>query len=182
MKKSKHQKRCEEFMKKAGQTVRTKPTIPPEAERLLWATLLLEECLETILDLGFAVRADGHDVLRIYKADKELSLEHIADNLTDVDVIVKCAMSACGLSDEPLFEEVDKKNLEKFELPVCKTKNCSNYGKEMKHIYHRHYSCPSCNSASKQGPYRREDGKWVKPLYWKEPEIGKVLGISYDKE
>ncbi|RME85522.1 MAG: hypothetical protein D6785_04320, partial [Planctomycetota bacterium] len=53
--KSPHQKRVEEFMRLAGQEIPEVPTLPDEKTRLLRSKLILEEALETIHALGFAV-------------------------------------------------------------------------------------------------------------------------------
>jgi predicted HAD superfamily Cof-like phosphohydrolase len=121
--KSPHQRRIESFMRQAGQSLPDKPTIPPAEVRLLRARLIMEECLETIEALG--VRVTFADVLnnqirlQFRLLDFEDSgnppdIEGIADGCADISVVTIGTLTACGISDEPILEEVDAANLRKF--------------------------------------------------------------------
>jgi predicted HAD superfamily Cof-like phosphohydrolase len=114
-------------MVKARQTVPTVPTIPDETVRRFRASLILEEALETIEALGFAI------VLRDIENNREITywpgvstskvffsrvrepdLVEIADGCADLSVVTVGTLSACGIPDLKLLRMVDKNNLEKF--------------------------------------------------------------------
>lgn len=111
--KSTHQQRVEMFMAKAGQNVPAKPTLPDEPTRFLRAKLTLEEAIETINALGYAVKVTAPGV---YGLDKmfEPNLEEIVDGCADSIVIATGTLSACGVSDVAIQDEVDNNNLSKF--------------------------------------------------------------------
>lgn len=123
-KKTDHQKRVEGFMRLAGQDVPASPEIPPEAVRLLRAKLIFEEAMETIHALGFEVVArvpypqPNELVIRSENIKMEAALEpdliEIADGCADISVVTIGTLSACGIADRPLLEEVDESNLQKF--------------------------------------------------------------------
>jgi predicted HAD superfamily Cof-like phosphohydrolase len=119
-KKTDHQKRVEQFMRLAGQDVLTSPCLPTTAVRLLRAKLIFEEAMETINALGFEVYAiDGmHQVLvdeiSIIPSQCGPDLIEIADGCADISVVTIGTLSACGIADRPLLEEVDDSNLQKF--------------------------------------------------------------------
>lgn len=152
--KSKHQKRVEEMMFKAGQELHSKPTLPRFKTMRLRASLILEEALETIEALGFGIYVKNystHSALEFKditlkpitdKDNDEMStLERIADGCADIIVVTTGCLSACGVADLPILEEVDKNNLKKFG----------------------------------PGGHIRPDGKWIKPLGHKPPNIRKIL-------
>ena len=144
-KKSKHQIRFEQFMRKAGQEVPCEPTVPSSEVRLLRARLIFEEAMETIEALGVMVYpsvGDGGE-LRGWEMEAEIepNLVEIADGCADVSVVALGTLSACGIADKSLLKEVDESNLRKF--------------------------APGCR--------KREDGKHLKPPDWKAPDISGVL-------
>ena len=117
-----HQKRVEEFMRLAKQTVPEEPTLPDRQVRLLRARLIMEEALETIHSLGFNVafddfeiadKADFNDFIEFIENGEE-DLEGVADGVCDISVVSIGTLSACGLKDKPLLEAVDANNLAKF--------------------------------------------------------------------
>lgn len=154
-KQTKHQKRVEEFMLKAGQEVPMEPIIPSEEVRILRARLILEEALETIQKgLAVNVKVNGgvvtpNEGLPVTEATLVLSInqykrpdiEEVADGCADISVVTVGTLSACGIKDKDLLKEVDNANLRKFS----------------------------------EGSYRREDGKWIKPKDWTPPNIMGVL-------
>jgi len=110
--KSDHQLRVEKFMLLAGQAVPAVPTMPGAAVRKLRANIILEEALETIKGLGFEVSGRGNDwtIEEVFKPN----LIEIADGCADVKVVITGTLSALGISDVALQEEVDQNNLKKF--------------------------------------------------------------------
>ena len=119
-KKTDHQKRVEQFMRLAGQDVPASPEIPTEAVRLLRAKLIFEEAMETIEALGCKVGLPfGDDILADHRHFQvfmhgEPDLIEIADGCADISVVTIGTLSACGIADRPLLEEVDDSNLQKF--------------------------------------------------------------------
>ena len=122
-KRTAHQRRIEAFMRKAQQELPGSPTIPSEEILQLRARLILEEAVETIQALGFTVAlvAHGSGLLRPLGLD-ELSVEFprkpnligIADGCADLSVVTIGTLSACGIQDQKLLEEIDRSNLDKF--------------------------------------------------------------------
>lgn len=144
--KSEHYKRVEEFMKLAGQEIPNSPQLPSLEVRELRAKLTLEEALEKIRGLGFAVYAvegsvnlddKGWLLSNLYEPD----LEEIIDGCCDLNVITTGTLIACGLPDIVFQNEVDKNNLAKFG----------------------------------PGHSIREDGKLIKPPGHKPPDIKSLL-------
>ena len=151
---SKHQERVEQFMKLAGQEVKTSPAIPDKDIRLLRAKLILEEALETVYALGFRLvaKSDHYDTdsekdFYFYENRQGPSLEEIADGCADISVVTQGTLSACGIKDDSLLEEVDNNNLAKFG----------------------------------PGHSWNEDGKLIKPPGHKGPDIAKVLAQQKGK-
>lgn len=119
--KSVHQQRVEELMRLCRQNVPDIPVMPDEKTRKLRANLILEEALETIRDLGFnPVLEFSGDKKTVSVKDVALiptgceSLQGIADGCADVIVVTTGTLSACGMSDVAIQEEVDNNNLTKF--------------------------------------------------------------------
>jgi predicted HAD superfamily Cof-like phosphohydrolase len=150
---SKHQRRVEEFMVKAGQQVAPYPSMPPDDARLLRAKLIFEEAMETITALGVDVMVDQRTGQQgpaplsdgayqlVLNPRRSPNMLEIADGCADISVVTIGTLSACGIADKPLLEEVDSANLRKFG----------------------------------PGSKRREDGKWLKPPDWTPPDIAGVL-------
>ena len=122
-----HQQRIDEFMRKAGQDVPDKPCIPDAKTRVLRARLILEEALETIHAMGVHVELRTHEDapsvfitslkdLSIHAGggDLEVDLEGVADGCADISVVTIGTLSAFGIADQPILEEVDAANLRKF--------------------------------------------------------------------
>jgi len=144
--KSPHQRRVEEFMKKAGQEVPVKVTIPNEDARKLRAVLIFEEAIETCEALGFCLRSTKHyDMLGYgdyhFFPEFDPNLEEIIDGCCDLKVVTTGTLSALGIPDEVFQEEVDEANLRKFTGDA----------------------------------HRREDGKWIKPSDWTAPNHQGIL-------
>lgn len=123
MSKTQHQKRVEALMKKARQEVPDSVKLPSENVLKLRASLILEEALETIRALGVTVlnRSGGDSVTDCAMSDFFLScdpsradLVEIADGCADLSVVTTGTLSACGIDDKELLQEVDKNNLAKF--------------------------------------------------------------------
>jgi predicted HAD superfamily Cof-like phosphohydrolase len=191
-------------MEKASQKRPDTPTMPLEEVRLLRATLILEEALETIHALGvcvevkagnmgwFDVSMDGHP-LRLAHSIIAPDLEAIADGCADLSVVNIGTLIACGIKDERLLQEVDENNLRKFRhvCPKCRREYEGVYvndavaaftPKEGKIAAPGMMKCVTCGTEWCSG-YRREDGKWVKPENHRPPNIEGVLQEQgYDAE
>lgn len=180
-----HQLRIEEFMRRAGQELPGSPVIPSEEVRILRARLILEEAFETIsAGLGVDIWiANGEGKLPVpwshgikevtlyVNTHRPPDLKEIADGCADISVVTIGTLSACGIKDKPLLEEVDRSNLAKFELPRCQI-----HGGRMVYIGNGKYECESCGEQNQQrGPYRAPDGKWIKGPAWTPPDIERVL-------
>lgn len=114
---SPHQQRVARFMKLAGQRVREGiREEPAEEERILAATLLYEEVMETIDALGVEISppgkvfADGTPV----RIKGSFRLGDVLDGVADVSVVNTRILSVIGAPDLPLLELVDANNLAKF--------------------------------------------------------------------
>lgn len=132
--KSPHQQRVELFMAKAEQEVPYNVVIPSEEVRLLRAMLILEEAIETIEALGMRLNVTAkqddkfiidtkENTITVTLVTKEMislstghqpDLYEIADGCADLSVVTIGTLSACGIVDTPLLEEVDAANLRKF--------------------------------------------------------------------
>lgn len=115
--KSQHQQRVEEFMRRAGQDVPSKPTLPDAETRLARAKLIVEEAMETVDALGCWLA--WNDETEWYEAAlspyREPDLIKIIDGCIDTIVVSTGTLSACGVPDTPFRIEVDAANLRKFE-------------------------------------------------------------------
>ena len=116
--KSQHQQRVEEFMRRAGQDVPSKPTLPDAETCLARAKMHLEETLEVIAALGCYIYWDacekhGYGVAK--KSAKPVILANIIQECCDVQFVTTGTLSACGVPDTPFRIEVDQANLRKFE-------------------------------------------------------------------
>lgn len=119
---SEFQLRVDNFMEKARQELPESPCIPSEEVRRLRASLILEEALETIEALGFSVCARGaiehvHE-LSIdgcsFHATIDPDMVKIADGCCDTLFVTLGTLSACGMSDRALMDEVCDSNDSKF--------------------------------------------------------------------
>lgn len=136
-----HQVRVERMMKGFGQEVPSVPTMPDEATRVLRARLIMEECLETIQD-GLRVRVgEGDkqidsdlyfDSLVFEAMDGPADMIELADGVADVSVVSIGTLSACGIKDQALLEEVDANNQGKID-----TAKVDEFGKFIKHPDHQ---------------------------------------------
>ncbi len=124
--KSQNQQLVENFMlrmRSDKQAIPVRPTMPSLEIRMLRASLMLEETLETIRKgLGLEVCINSgmvsleleDDTEITFKEDKEPSLIEIADGCADVEVVTLGTASACGIAHQPIFNAVMGNNLYKF--------------------------------------------------------------------
>lgn len=99
----------------ANQEVPEKPTMPDEATRRFRAKIILEEALETIAGLGFDVVMKPFDLeLEVGPQVREPNMEEIVDGCADIIVVTTGTLSACGVADVAVQNEVDQANLRKF--------------------------------------------------------------------
>lgn len=181
--KSDHQLRVEDFMRKAGQEVPDKPTIPSEEVRLLRAKLILEEAVETIHALGFDIEGDIDPDYNltdmIIPHTLGCDIKEVIDGCCDIAVVTTGTLSAFGIADVIPQKEVDHSNLAKFTNTTCP--KC----KEQLQIFAEgtknplwtclNSSCDYHAPAEQLGGYRREDGKWIKPVNWQPPNWDRIL-------
>lgn len=152
-----HQLRVEEFMRRAKQDLPHTPIIPSVEVRLLRARLILEEALETIDALGVTLEVeskshfsgagtrypvDKSNVKLASKLSGSCDIIGVADGVADISVVSIGTLAAFGIGALPILEEVDRTNLAKFTGDAHK---CS------------------------------ETGKWLKPSDWKPPKILEIL-------
>jgi predicted HAD superfamily Cof-like phosphohydrolase len=176
-----HQQRVDEFMRLAKQELPDRPTLPDEKTRKLRAKLILEEALETVVELGFDVFAHdkivekGLGCLQL-KPNKKENLEGIADGCADILVVTTGTFSACGLDDNPIQIEVDINNLAKFEhrCPKCGEFLQPDDKSEETGLALDEYRCQECGNVFVSG-YHNEYGKWVKPPTHKPPRIEEII-------
>jgi len=136
--KSPHQQRVEEFMrlmKDERQKIPDGPEVPPTDVRLLRAALVMEEAIELLNALGvqMLIKSTGYDgssskyVIALNSSVDNKVAEHsyavsdqaidpnkVADAIADISVTAIGTLSAFGLSDESILEEVDLSNLRKL--------------------------------------------------------------------
>ena len=113
-------------MRRAGQDVLTQPMVPNREVRLLRAKLIFEEVMETIEALGVDILVDPclsqmdpapidhSNVKLVINERRKPDLVLIADGCADISVVTIGTLSACGIADIPLLNEVDRSNLTKF--------------------------------------------------------------------
>ena len=109
--KSEHQLRIEEFMLAGEQEVPGKPTVPSRGVRMLRAKLVLEEALELAEAIGCFAEVVGKAVT--VHASLPVDLVRVADACADLSVVTLGTLSACGIADNGVLEEVDQNNLTK---------------------------------------------------------------------
>lgn len=119
-------------MLRARQEVPLTPSWPDIDTRVLRARLILEECLETVTALGCNIMVPvdsgaGAYFVEIKHDDVKITPSHIqpkgtpedlvevADGCCDIRVVTTGTLSACGLADGVIQQEVDQNNLEKFK-------------------------------------------------------------------
>jgi predicted HAD superfamily Cof-like phosphohydrolase len=119
-KKEWHQQAVENFMlrmKSKEQEVPVKPTVPSFAVRRLRASLMLEECIETIRHgLGIEIEVKpttGFSDWQFIDARRP-SLLQLADGLGDCNVVNEGTGSAFGIALAPIYRIVMANNLSKF--------------------------------------------------------------------
>lgn len=120
-KKEWHQQAVENFMlrmKSKEQEVPVKPTVPSFAVRRLRASLMLEECLETIrhglgIDIQFRLQDLAMKEICFIDARRP-SLLQLADGLGDCNVVNEGTGSAFGIALAPIYRIVMANNLSKF--------------------------------------------------------------------
>lgn len=120
----KHIDNVKDFCHKAGQPVPTEKTYPTIKNRELRARLILEEALEMIEALGFAlIKKDIEDDVIGSSDDFEYQCVGPFDHVGVIDAAVDLLWVGvtgpavlCGLSDklEECIAEVDESNLSKF--------------------------------------------------------------------
>ncbi len=107
-----HQRLIDEFMRKAKQEVPEKPTLPGKDVLLLRARLIMEEAVETVEAMGFAPEMHGRAVT--FHTVGEPDLVKIVDGCADLSVVTIGTLSALGVADYGILQEVDNNNLAKF--------------------------------------------------------------------
>ncbi len=128
-----HQHRIDTFMAMADQELPSSPKEPSPETRKLRASLILEEALETIRDgLGVNVYMiesvdgveDTYGTEKIYltgpynklyfDTDGKFDMIETVDGCADLSVVTIGTLSAIGVDDLVILEEVDNNNLAKF--------------------------------------------------------------------
>ena len=151
--KSTHQKRIEAFMRYAGQDVPSEPTEPSAEIRLLRAKLIFEEAMETITALGVDVMVDNamqqNGPVCLHSKNHTLVVNPRRP-MDMIEVADGCAdISVVTIGTLSACGIADKSLLKEVD-----ESNLRKFG---------------------PGSYKREDGKWCKPLGWVAPDIAEVL-------
>lgn len=132
IRRSAHQLAVDLFMRLGRQRVPLKPTDQlTDEERILRAKLMVEEVLETCNALGVKVKFGHGDRINagdmtspiaihphVFEIVGPLDMVEAVDGCLDVRVVTTGTLSALGVSDESLQEEVDQNNLAKYG-PGC---------------------------------------------------------------
>ncbi len=128
-KQTQHQANIETFMRGAQQELPKVPTQPSPKDCVLRSRLILEEALETIAGLGVRVWV-GYELLEnprkgvnksnlgskiVFDTCGTFDMVEVADGCADISVVTIGTLSACGIKDHALLEEVDKSNTAKIE-------------------------------------------------------------------
>lgn len=142
---TKLQSNIKDFMLKAGQVVREKPSELTEEERILRVKLVMEETLEFAIAMGVTIFV-SEDVFYFdkdsldFELDGEQDLTEAADAIADLNYVVNGAACAMGVDMEPIDDEVHRSNMSKFI-----------------------------------DGHRREDGKWVKGPSYTPANIAPII-------
>ncbi len=128
MNRSEHQTRIDKFMVLAGQELPHEPTEPSLEVRKLRASLILEETLEKIYKgLGVQVKVffngyygdqcinlNGSSISFSFSEGCGFNMIETVDGCADLSVVTIGTLSAIGVDDLAILEEVDNNNLAKF--------------------------------------------------------------------
>ena len=143
-----------EFMRMAGQDTPTAPTLATSKTRELRAKLILEEALETIAALGVTVS--------LYETNEVGESFQVVENIACTDKSFKSveftgsfgdlALIADGVADTVYVAVGTAVALGIDMTPIWRIVQRANMAK------------------FGPGGYRREDGKWMKPADWKDPQ------------
>lgn len=107
------------------------PCVPSSKIRETRARLVLEEALELCEALGVAVYNKESEANLLNKdnfgtmvlSDTPVDLSHVAKEAADLSVVCTGTLSACGICDVSILEEVDAVNLQKFAAGCYIDKN-----------------------------------------------------------
>jgi len=104
----------EEFHEAMGLSVRTTPTMPSEAERLMRARLVFEEAMEVVRALGCQTVRDEHGRLAVVVDTGALvSRVDIAHELNDLLYVAHGGLAEMGAPTE-VFAEIHRANMSKL--------------------------------------------------------------------
>lgn len=152
-----HQKRIEQFMRKAGQKIPIAPSVPTDDVIILRARLVMEETLELLEAMGVSVSVNDVSCsppivmknLQFYlEPERWISLADVAKEAADLSVVTIGTLTACGIHDVQLLKVVDDNNLDKFG----------------------------------PGSYCGPDGKWIKPPGHTKPDIYTLLSEQVERD
>ena len=139
------QKRVKHFMAAVGQATPDKPSIPDNLTRVLRVSLILEEALEFAEASGIEITL-GSD-------GQPIEIEDLNYNIVDEPDIVECMDAVCDLN-------------------VVSTGAAVSYGVDIEPLEDE--VCDS-NDSKIDGGYRREDGKWVKPITYRPANLEPLI-------
>ncbi len=163
------------FMEFFGQNLPTKPTQLDEQTSILRASLILEECLETIIKgLGITVVIEetnsdarvflDREWLKLFKQRAKFSqrektdLVELADGVSDSMVVNEGTALAAGIDSENIHAIVNEANL-------TKTWKKS----DLTEAYRLHPNCKVEKIEEDIYRVKREDGKIIKSPFFKNP-------------
>jgi predicted HAD superfamily Cof-like phosphohydrolase len=186
----KNQDRVRKFMQMFGQETPERPTQLDENTAKLRAALILEECLETIMQgLGLAIKVEFNDGREFCLArnvedqterygeyffkfikEKEVDLVELVDGIGDIMVVTVGTSIACGIDQEPVNEEIlnsnDSKMWKREDLdkvpPNCTVEEVGNEGSER-------------NGGDRVYRVKRGDGKVIKSPSYFPAQIASII-------
>jgi predicted HAD superfamily Cof-like phosphohydrolase len=104
----------EEFHKAMGLPVRTVPTMPSEAERLMRARLIHEESRESIRALGCEVVSGDEGPVVIVDKESIPRLNEVAHELNDLLYVAHGGLAEMG-APPAIFSEIHRANMSKLD-------------------------------------------------------------------
>ncbi len=118
--KTPHQLRIETFMKGGKQGVPDRPLLPNGGILEFRARIVLEEAFEFAASCGCVVWVNGRLIdlgtppTVVYTGGADLV--KIADGAGDLSVVAIGSLSACGIADVGVLEEIDRSNMDKVDV------------------------------------------------------------------
>lgn len=132
---------------------------------------LAEACLrEEIIELDEALDEANPRMTVVTRSPRE-NQEHLARELADVVWTAYGFAAAKGIDLDIALAAIGAANMAK--LPDCE--RCKGRHIVFDDGLDRPKPCPNCNGTGKGKPYRREDGKILRPESWTPPDMSAAI-------